>query len=56
MFVYVYLYVCMHSMCIYMYMSMHIFMSVCERCIQGYECIETLHVWHICNSKNYVYS
>ena len=40
-------YVCMH-----MYVSIHNFMSECERCMWNNGCIETLHIWHICIPKN----
>ena len=48
----IYVYVCMYGVRICMYVSIHNFMSVCERCMLNNGCVETLHIWHICNSKN----
>ena len=39
-------------MCMYMYVSIHNFVSVCERCMLNNGCMDTFHVWHICDSKN----
>ena len=37
-----FVYVCMHGVCICMHVSIHNSMSVCDR----------LHIWHVCISKN----
>ena len=43
-----YMFVCMHSVCICMYVSIHNFISACEQCMLNNGCIEALHIWHIC--------
>ena len=47
---------CVSDVCRTMNVCIACFMCICERCMCSKEYVETLHVWHICISKNFVYS